>query len=200
YRLFTSRAEYRLLLRQDNADLRLSRLGHDLGLIAPDRARRVEQKRAAVAREIERLHSRFLSYSPEAERAYERLGLGGLRQGLSAADLLCRPNVRYATLLALGLGDATLAPDAVDQVEIETKYAGYIERQRHEVERVQRMEDRRLPDGMDFTALRGLRTEAREKLLRFRPATVGQASRIAGVTPADVAVLLVHLERQREPA
>ncbi|HEY7294297.1 MAG TPA: tRNA uridine-5-carboxymethylaminomethyl(34) synthesis enzyme MnmG [Dehalococcoidia bacterium] len=195
YRLFTSRAEYRLLLRQDNADLRLTPLGHTIGLIDAERAASVERKRESIAAEVRRLEHTRLSASrgPASEAALA--GNAELRQGITAAEVLRRPEQRYMALVALGLGDATLAPDVIEQVECEVKYRGYIERQQREVERVRRFSERRLPDGLDYAALRGLRTEAKEKLGRFRPTTVGQAGRIAGVTPADVAVLLVHLER-----
>ena len=200
YRLFTSRAEYRLLLRQDNADMRLSPIGYKIGLIDGPRARRVEEKREAVEREAARLNGEFLSHTAEMQQRADALGLGALRQGLTAGDVLRRPDVGYNALLALGVGDESLAPDAVEQVEIELKYRGYLERQEREVERVRRYDGRPLPDQLDYKSLRGLRTEAREKLARFRPATVGQAGRLAGVTPADVAVLLVHLERLSVPA
>jgi tRNA uridine 5-carboxymethylaminomethyl modification enzyme len=196
YRLFTSRAEYRLLLRQDNADLRLTPVGRELGLVSADRAAAVERKREAVAAEVTRLGRRFVSYTPETAARVEALGLGALKQGLSAADLLCRGEVGYDKLLALGLGDPELAIEAIEQVQIALKYRGYLERQQHEVVRIRRFDTRPLPDDFDYARLGGLRTEAKEKLARFRPATLGQAGRIAGVTPADVSVLLVHLERQ----
>jgi tRNA uridine 5-carboxymethylaminomethyl modification enzyme len=195
YRLFTSRAEYRLLLRHDNADLRLSPTGHAIGLLEASRAAAVERKRDAVEREIDRLDGRYLSSSPEMSPRSDALGLGVLRQGLTAAQLLSRPETNYEALLGLGAGDPSLGSDVVEQVEIEVKYRGYLNRQQREVERVRRYEGRGLPEEMDFASLSGLRTEAREKLARFRPATIGQAGRMAGVTPADVAVLLVHLER-----
>ncbi|HLZ70904.1 MAG TPA: tRNA uridine-5-carboxymethylaminomethyl(34) synthesis enzyme MnmG [Dehalococcoidia bacterium] len=195
YRLFTSRAEYRLLLRQDNADLRLAPIGHAIGLLDARRAAAVEAKRERIAAEIARLERTHLSEA--MRRAGETLSgsLGALRPGLAAADLLRRPECGYRELLRLGLGDPALAPDAAEQVECEVKYRGYLERQQHEVERVRRFDGRPLPAGLDYAALHGLRTEAKEKLARFQPATLGQAGRIAGVTPADVAVLLVHLER-----
>ncbi len=195
YRLFTSRAEYRLLLRQDNADLRLTPLGHAIGLIDARRAAGVERKREAIAAEILRLERTHLSESMRRAGEAAHSSLGALRPGLSAGDLLRRPECGYDELLAIGLGDRTLAPDAAEQVECEVKYRGYLERQQLEVERVRRFDGRRLPAGLDYAALHGLRTEAKEKLARFQPATLGQAGRIAGVTPADVAVLLVHLER-----
>jgi tRNA uridine 5-carboxymethylaminomethyl modification enzyme len=195
YRLFTSRAEYRLLLRQDNADLRLTPIGHDIGLVDRARAEAVERKRGAVEAEVRRLDDFYLSYAPAFQERFEAAGLGTLRQGLTASDVLCRPEAAYSALLALGVGDTSLTADEIEQVETEVKYRGYLERQQREVERVERFGTRRIPEAIDYATLRGLRNEAREKLARFRPATIGQAGRLAGVTPADVAVLLVHVER-----
>ncbi len=182
YRLFTSRAEYRLLLRQDNADLRLSAIGFEAGLIDIDRHREVETKREAIAKEIKRLERTHFSPTEES-------------QSLSAAAFLRRPEVDFKTLISLGLGSTDLSPEVMEQVETEIKYQGYIERQRKEVARVHRLEERRIPAGTDYGRLSGLRSEACQKLDRFRPATLGQASRIDGVTPADIAILLIHLER-----
>ena len=200
YRLFTSRAEFRLLLRQDNADLRLAAVGHETGLVSAERAALVERKRAAVAAELARLGRTHL---PLTERVRERLGalgLGEISRSTSAADLLKRPAAGYDALLALDLGDPDLAAAVREQVEIETKYAGYIGKQASEVERTRRLETRAIPPALDFHALRSMRTEARQKLDRFRPATVGSAARLAGVTPSDIAVLLVHLERLQRRA
>src|SRR5581483_11928833 len=155
YRLFTSRAEYRLLLRQDNADLRLTPLGHELGLVGAARAAAVERKREAIAAEIARLERTHLTELARQAGEAERLGLGSLRQGLATADLLRRPEARYGTLLALGLGDASLAPDVVEQVEYEVKYAGYLDRQQREVERLRRFDGRPLPEHLDYGRLTG---------------------------------------------
>ena len=182
YRLLTSRAEYRLLLRQDNADLRLTPIGYEVGLIDEERYRAVEEKRRAIATELERLGR---SYIPQSDRS------------LTAVEFLRRPEVSYQTLLALGLGSSELSTDAAEQVEIEAKYAGYIQKQRGQVERMARLEQRRIPQGFDYDAILGLRYEARHKLKLFRPATLGQASRIDGVTPADMAIVMIHLERAR---
>jgi tRNA uridine 5-carboxymethylaminomethyl modification enzyme len=184
YRLLTSRAEYRLLLRQDNADLRLSPIGYHLGLIDKARYEAVEAKREAIAREIKRLGKTFFTPDNGAH-------------SLSAMEYLRRPEVSYQTLLTLGLGSADLSSETTEQVEVEIKYQGYIERQGKQVERIQRLEEWRIPSDVDYDSLVGLRFEASQKLGRFRPATLGQASRTDGVTPADVAILLVHLERGR---
>ncbi|HWO93975.1 MAG TPA: tRNA uridine-5-carboxymethylaminomethyl(34) synthesis enzyme MnmG [Dehalococcoidia bacterium] len=196
YRLFTSRAEYRLLLRQDNADLRLTPIGRELGLVNAERAQRVEAKREAIEGELGRIRRTYLKPSDELrERAIE-LGLGDIVRSLSEEELLRRPEATYAHLLALGLGDPRLAADVAEQVAIEVKYAGYIERQGREVARVRRLEEQRVPADIDYAAIPGFRREAAERLAHFRPATVGQAGRLPGVTPADIAVLLVQLERQ----
>ncbi len=184
YRLLTSRAEYRLLLRQDNADLRLTPIGYQLGLVDTARYEQVEAKRDAVATEIARLSRRF--FTPDD-------GNGSV----SGIEFLRRPEVSYHTLLSLGLGSTGLGPEVAEQVDIEVKYAGYIERQSKQVERMHRLEAWHLPPDIDYENLAGLRFEACQKLTRFRPATLGQASRIDGVTPADMAVLMVHVERAR---
>ncbi len=182
YRLFTSRAEYRLLLRQDNADLRLSHIGFEAGLIDAERHGTVEAKRQAIAGEIKRLEKTHFSPGEDG-------------QSVSAAAFLRRPGMDYESLISLGQGRPELSPEVREQVEVELKYQGYIERQNREVARVQRLEERRIPTGIDYRRLSGLRSEACQKLARFRPATLGQASRIDGVTPADIAILLIHLER-----
>jgi len=183
YRLLTSRAEYRLLLRQDNADLRLTPIGYQLGLIDKARWESVETRKEAVTREIERLKRTFIN--PDSTTS------------LAAIEFLRRPEVSYQSLSSLGSGMANLDPAAREQVEIEVKYAGYIERQRRQVERMHRMEEWHIPPEIDYDNLMGLRFEACHKLKRFRPATLGQASRIDGVTPADMALLMVHMGRIR---
>jgi tRNA uridine 5-carboxymethylaminomethyl modification enzyme len=195
YRLFTSRAEYRLLLRHDNADLRLSPLARNIGLIDERRALRVEEKREQIAAETTRLGSTYLGLTDEIQARLNTAGIAPLAHSVSAADLLKRPQASYDSLIALGAGDPGLPSEIAQAVEIELKYAGYLDRQAVEVSRVLRHEEHRLPDDFDYDGLQGLRTEARQKLTRFRPATVGQAGRLSGVTPADVAILLVHLQR-----
>ena len=196
YRLLTSRAEYRLLLRQDNADLRLTPVAYELGLVDRARHEAVERKREAMEREIRRLSREHLNPGVRLDAMLERLGIPPLGKGTTATEFLRRPEVTYQTLTALAVGDASLAPEVVEQVQVAVKYWGYIEKQHKEVERVRRLEERRIPREFDYDGVTGLRKEAGEKLRRFQPATVGQASRIMGVNPADMAILLVHLERQ----
>jgi tRNA uridine 5-carboxymethylaminomethyl modification enzyme len=182
YRLFTSRAEYRLLLRQDNADLRLTPIGYDVGLVEKERYVEVEKKRRAIAEEIEGLKKRYIN---QAGRS------------VSALEFLRRPGTSYRELVSLGVGSDGLKTDSVQQVEIETKYEGYIKKQEGEVTRMARLEARHIPSGFDYGDITGLRNEARHKLIQLQPMTLGQASRIDGVTPADVSILMVHLERRR---
>ena len=196
YRLLTCRAEYRLLLRQDNADLRLYPIGHELGLVSRARYEAIEAKRAAVAEELRRLAVTYIGLNQRNKELLESYGLP-LNSSLSAIEFLRRQNVSYSTLTALGLGNAGLTQEAVEQVEIEAKYGGYIRQQQIEVDRLGRLETRHVPDGFDYDSIPSLRHEARQKLNRFRPVTLGQASRIDGVTPADLSILMVYLERAR---
>ncbi len=201
YRIMTSRAEYRLLLRQDNADLRLAAIGYEAGLLPRERFQRVEAKRQAVQAELERLGETWLRPSDDGINA--RLMEGGfapLDDGVNALQFLRRPEVDYALVAALVPPHEPLPPEVAEQVQIEAKYAGYIEKQQVEVARFRRLEDRRIPASLDYHGLVGLRAEAQEKLSRVRPATVGQASRLAGVNPADISVLLVHLKRLESPS
>ena len=198
YRIMTSRAEYRLLLRQDNADLRLGEVGYQVGLLSEDRYRALAAKRRAVEAELERLGSLWLRPSHDAQNAIlVEQGLQALSDGVNALQFLRRPEVQYDLVAALVPPPEACAPDVAEQVQIEAKYAGYIEKQRAEVARFRRLEDRRIPPDLDYKQLTGLRAEAREKLDVVRPATVGQAARLAGVNPADISVLLVHLKRLR---
>lgn len=198
YRMLTSRCEYRLLLREDNADLRLCDYGHEKGLLPDDRYARFCARRDAIAAEKERLHHTTAHAQDAALQALltER-GLEPLRQGIPADELLRRPGLSYGDLLALGLGDATLSTDVREEVEIMVKYAGYIDKQEKQVARMARLEDHRLPQELDYLTLDNLRIEARQKLAAIRPRTVGQASRISGVNPADINVLLITLEQLR---
>jgi tRNA uridine 5-carboxymethylaminomethyl modification enzyme len=193
YRLFTSRAEYRLLLRQDNADMRLSPIGYRLGLIDRERYEAVEAKRQAVDKELSRLRKTF--FTPEEQGLLSEGGLPQADCGTAAISFLQRPEVNYQTLVPLGLGNQSLNAEAISQVEIEAKYEGYIERQKREVERIHRLEEKQMPKNIDYDSIMGLRYEAYQKLKKFCPATLGQASRIDGVTPADVAILMVHMTK-----
>ena len=195
YRILTARAEHRLLLRHDNADLRLSALGYQLGLIHEERYRQVEQKRKQVTEELKRLENTWLPASSQVNAVIESFGLEPLSKDISALQLLRRPDVNYDLVRALSPSPANLLPEAVEEITTEAKYAGYIEKQQREVERMGRLEEWRIPPELDYTEVVGLRNEALERLVRFRPATVGQAARIQGVNPADISILLIHLQR-----
>jgi tRNA uridine 5-carboxymethylaminomethyl modification enzyme len=204
YRMFTSRAEYRLTLREDNADLRLTPAGRELGLVDDERWAFFERKRAAVAAELGRLQATWVRPgTPEATSLEPALG-GPLTREQRAFELLRRPEVPYDVLdAALGGGaddwrdDERLAAQVPLQADVQAKYRGYIERQRDEIERQRRHEDTRLPDALDYTQVRGLSNEVRQKLTEHRPTTLGQAARIPGLTPAAISILLVHLKREQ---
>jgi tRNA uridine 5-carboxymethylaminomethyl modification enzyme len=198
YRQMTSRAEYRLLLRQDNADLRLSALGYEAGLLPRERFERVEAKRRAIEAEIERLQKTNISGSNGTGSILERFGLPPVENGVNARQLLRRPEVGYDVIDALAPAPEPLPAGVIEQVSIETKFEGYIAKQLQQVERVQRLEHKTIPANFNYAAITGLRNEARQKLMHFQPATVGQAGRIAGVNPADISILLVHLEKRRK--
>jgi tRNA uridine 5-carboxymethylaminomethyl modification enzyme len=195
YRILTSRAEHRLLLRSDNADLRLSMLGHQWGLISAERYQRVEQKRAQVAVELHRLENTWLPPSEPVNAVMARFGLQPLSRDSSALQLLRRPEVGYELITALLPQDVNLLPEAIEELVVEAKYSGYIAKEQEEIERLRRLEEWRIPAEADYAQMGGLRKEAAEKLARFRPATVGQAARVEGVSPADISILLIHLRR-----
>jgi len=196
YRQMTSRAEYRLLLRQDNADLRLSPAGYQVGLLARDRYEAVEAKRNAVKVEFERLRTTHISAANGTSQVLADFGLEPVVNGVNALQYLRRPEVEYQVIASLVPPPQPLADEVIEQVAIEAKYEGYIAKQQQHVERMQRLENRYIPPDFDFDSITGLRNEARQKLSRFRPATVGQAGRIAGVNPADISILLIHLEKR----
>ncbi|MFC7288843.1 tRNA uridine-5-carboxymethylaminomethyl(34) synthesis enzyme MnmG [Herminiimonas glaciei] len=202
YRMFTSRAEYRLSLREDNADMRLTEIGRQLGCVGDAQWAVFETKREAVARELERLRSTWVSPRILAEAEAERVLGKGIEREYALADLLRRPNVSYETLMSLkgvdgqDLAGPGVAEDAVrEQVEIQLKYAGYIDRQAKEVERHDYYENLKLPQEFDYMEVKGLSFEVRQKLCKHKPETLGQASRISGVTPAAISLLLVHLKK-----
>lgn len=197
YRMMTSRAEYRLLLRQDNADLRLAPLAYGAGLISAERFSVVESQRRAIAQELARLERVTLHPSPELDAFLQAWHLEPLDAPVSALQYLRRPGASYAVVERLAPAPTPLPPQVAEQVAIEAQYSGYIDKQRRQVERAQRLEQRAIPQELDYAAVAGLRNEARERLSKHRPATVGQASRLQGVNPADISVLLVHLERYR---
>ncbi len=195
YRIMTSRSEYRLLLRQDNADHRLTKRGHDIGLVSDERLREVEEKYAAVEREIKRLTHTGAAPSPELSAFLAEKGTADVTDGASLLALLKRPQLHYEELAPFDPTRPPLSADVAEQVEITVKYEGYIQRQMKQVEDFRKMESHKIPAGLDFNAIQGLRLEAREKLSAIRPADLGQASRISGVSPADVTALMIYLER-----
>ena len=197
YRMMTSRTEYRLLHRQDNADQRLTPIGHRIGLVDEATARAVEEKYAAVEREIQRLEHTGVPASPELNAMLEEKGESAPKGGSARlADLVRRPRISYADLESFDPGRPALDRLVREQVEISMKYEGYIARQMRQVEEFQRLESHALPADLDYAALDGLRLEAREKLSQIRPINLGQASRISGVSPADIAALMIWLEKQ----
>ncbi len=201
YRMFTSRAEYRLSLREDNADMRLTEIGRRLGCVGDEQWRAFEEKREAVARELERLKSTWVSPKILTAQESERVLGKQIEREYALIDLLRRPNVTYKTLMTLEnqQGEKFCTPEldaaVVEQVEIQVKYAGYIDRQAKEVERHEHYENLRLPESIDYLAIAALSMEVRQKLNKHQPQTLGQASRIAGVTPAAISLLLVHLKK-----
>jgi len=197
YRMFTSRAEYRLLLREDNADLRLTEIGRKLGLVDDERWDRFNQKRAAIVQGQQRLQKTLLRPGQCDESAVENVLGTSLSREARLSELLKRPGVTYDSLMSLpGLELPTLDPVITEQIEIQAKYEGYITRQQEEIERHRRNETLKLPDNLDYSAVSGLSNEVRQKLQHHRPATVGQASRISGVTPAAISLLLIHLKKR----
>lgn len=195
YRMMTSRSEYRLSLRMDNADVRFTPLGYALGLISPERFAAFQEKQIKVNHEVERLSKTTLGGTPEVNEKLKSLGTTPLKHGVTLADLLRRPELKYRDLHHF-----TELPDLPrlieEQVEIQVKYEGYLARQESAIERFERMEKKRLPQNIDYKKIRGLSREAATRLEQIRPASVGQASRVSGVNPADISVLLVYLEQE----
>ena len=196
YRMMTSRAEYRLLLRQDNADLRLSGIGHEVGLISDDRWNRVLEKQKMITETVSRLKTISVGANQKTQEILARFGSTPLNSGVSLVDLIRRPELDYEKVSELDPSFSLLPADVMEQINIEIKYEGYIERQRKQVEDFQRVERRKLPADLSYSEISGLRLEARQKLDLFKPLSIGQASRISGVTPADIAVLLVYLQKE----
>ena len=193
YRIMTSRSEYRLLHRQDNADARLTAIGAKIGLVSPERLRAVEEKYAAVKREAKRLESTGVAESEALNALLTARDSAPVKGSARLADLLRRPQIGYGDLAEFDPERPELPKAVTDEVEIQVKYAGYLARQEKQVEQFRQEESRLLPDDLDYAAIPGLRLEAREKLQRVRPVSIGQAGRISGVSPADVAVLLIYL-------
>lgn len=197
YRMMTSRAEYRLLLRQDNADLRLTKRGYEVGLISKERYEGVLEKERLIAEEIERVKSVNIGTGAQVQELMQQYGSTELKTGATLAELIKRPELSYQALAPLVPHRPQLREDIAEQVNINLKYEGYIERQLRQVEHFKKLEKRIIPETMDYTAINGLRVEAMQKLEKFRPHSIGQASRISGVSPADISVLLVYMEQFR---
>ncbi len=197
YRMMTSRAEYRLLLRQDNADIRLRKKGYEIGLISEEQYSALLKKQELIQAEIERLKNTSVGASKDIQAFLERHESSTLKTAATLAELICRPELSYEVLAEIDKNRETLPADVIEQVEIEIKYEGYIVRQLRQVEQYKKMEKKLIPEELDYDEVPSLRLEARQKLKLFKPVSVGQASRISGVSPADVSVLLVYLEHYK---
>ena len=197
YRMMTSRAEYRLLLRQDNADLRLTKIGHEMGLISEERYQNLLEKEREIAEEIARVEKVFVGTSEQVQELLNEYGSTPLDSGISLAELIKRPELSYDIVAPLDPKRPKLMRGVAEQVNIHMKYDGYIQRQMRQVEQFQKLENKKLPDSLDYNEVPSLRTEARQKLTAVRPLSIGQASRISGVSPADISVLLVWLEHKK---
>lgn len=200
YRMMTSRSEYRLLLRQDNADLRLTPIGHEIGLISDERYTAFLRKKAAVEQEKERLTRLIIKPGEHTNKVLEDIGSSPIKSGVTLAELIRRPEVGYANTAELDPERPVLSDAVCEQVEVQIKYDGYIKKQVAQVEQFKKMEKKLIPENIDYTAIGGLRLEAVEKLTDIQPKSMGQASRISGVSPADLSVLLIYLEQNRRQA
>ena len=197
YRMMTSRSEYRLLLRQDNADLRLREIGYQVGLISEEQYQNLITKKEEIQKEIERLKNTTIGANKKTQEFLENHGSATLKTGSNLAEILCRPEMNYEILAELDSERKELPADVIEQVEIEIKYEGYIKRQISQVNQYKKMEEKLIPTDIDYDDVQSLRREARQKLQQLKPINVGQASRISGVSPADISVLLVYLEHKR---
>lgn len=195
YRMMTSRAEYRLLLRQDNADLRLREKGYEAGLISEKDYEAVLLKKKMIADETERLKNLMIGASKNIQQFLSSKGSSELKTGTTMAELMCRPELSYDILSEIDADRKPLPEDVIEQVEIEIKYEGYISRQLKQVAQFKKMENKKIPENLDYNDVKSLRLEARQKLIESRPVSIGQASRISGVSPADISVLLIYLEQ-----
>ena len=198
YRMMTSRAEYRLLLRQDNADLRLREKGYSLGLISEEEIRKTREKRESIKKEVERMGNTYIGANEKNNAVLNRLGSSPIQSGISLLELCKRPECNYKNLEELDPERPSLSASICEEVEIEIKYEGYIKRQIQQVEAFKKLERKKLPKEIDYQNMQNLRLEARQKLDKIRPENIGMASRISGVSPADISVLLVYLEKNRK--
>lgn len=195
YRLLTSRAEYRLLLRHDNADLRLTEIGYRVGLISEDRYRRFVEKKEAIQKEITRLRETKVRPTPEVQAILRQMGTTEINNAVELATLIKRPELGYREIAKMSPPPKPLPPEVVEQVEIQLKYEGYIKKAMQQVDKMRRIEEKKIPDWVDYSKIQGISSEAREKLQQVRPISIGQASRISGVNPADISILMIHIEQ-----
>ena len=197
YRMMTSRAEYRLLLRQDNADLRLTEIGHDIGLISEERYAKFLEKKEKICQEINRLKSTVIKPTSEVNEFLSNNNTTTINNGVKLSDLLKRSELNYEKLKEIDNNRPELSKEIAEEVEIQVKYEGYIKMQEEQVEKFKKLERKLLPNDIDYSKIKGLRLEAIQKLNNIRPNSVGQASRISGVSPADISVLLIYLEKAK---
>ena len=197
YRMMTSRAEYRLLLRQDNADLRLTEIGHDIGLISEERYKNFCKKRDTINKEIERLKSITIKPTDKVNKVLESCGSSTITGGVKLIDLLKRTELNYEKLSEIDTTRPELTEEEIEEIEIQVKYEGYIKLQETQVEKFKKLENKKIPKGIEYAKIKGLRLEARQKLDKIKPLSIGQASRISGVSPADVNVLLIFIEQEK---
>ena len=197
YRMMTSRSEYRLILRQDNADQRLTPIGYRLGLISQERFDALQTKLTLIDNEMQRVKKTNISPNPALNAYLESIGTAPMTTGCKLADLIRRPQVKYIDLAPYDVSRETLPADVCEQVELQIKYEGYISKQMDQIEQMRKLESKKLPESMDYSRIRGLRLEAAEKLNKIKPVSIGQASRISGVSPADVSMLVVWLHGQK---
>ena len=198
YRMMTSRAEYRLLLRQDNADIRLLEIGHDIGLISEERYGKFLDKKSKIEKEIERVRNKTIKPTEEVNEFLEKNQSSKISTGIKLADLVKRSELTYEGLAQIDEDRPILEEQVQKEVGIELKYEGYIKLQAEQVEKFKKLEEKRLPKEINYEEIKGLRLEARQKLNKIRPNSVGQASRISGVSPADISVLLIYLETRKK--
>ena len=197
YRMMTSRAEYRLLLRQDNADIRLRKKGYEVGLISEEKYQKLLLKEEQIQREVERLKKTVVGANARIQSFMEKNGSSPLKTATSLAELICRPEFNYENIKEIDPDREELPFDVTEQVEITIRYEGYIDRQQRQVEQFKKLESKLIPADIDYDDVSSLRLEARQKLEKFRPVNIGQASRIGGVNPADISVLIIYLDSLR---
>ena len=198
YRMMTSRAEYRLLLRQDNADLRLTQIGHEIGLISDERYKKFKEKEQNINNEIKRLKELTVRPTKEVNEILKNNGTSELTTGTKMAELLKRTELDYEKLAPIDEERPKLTKQEKEEVEIQIKYEGYIKMQEAQVEKFKKLETKMLPENIDYENIKGISLEARQKLNKFKPRSIGQASRISGVSPADISVLLVYLQQLKD--